>query len=132
MKGLAHITGGGITENLPRILPEGCAAEIDRRAWTVPPIFQFIQDRGGVGRDDMYRTFNMGIGLIIACTAREAERVVNTVARAGEPNAVRIGSRGVGRPGGPLRRLKKGTGVVFDSCDSTERSPDGLVRGTGD
>ena len=91
MKGLAHITGGGITENLPRILPEGCAAEIDRRAWTVPPIFQFIQDRGGVGRDDMYRTFNMGIGLIIACTAREAERVVNTVARAGEPNAVRIG-----------------------------------------
>ena len=92
VKGLAHITGGGITENLPRILPEGCAAEIDRDAWTVPPIFQFIQDRGGVGRDDMYRTFNMGIGLVVACTAREAEHVVNTVARAGEPNAVRIGS----------------------------------------
>jgi phosphoribosylformylglycinamidine cyclo-ligase len=91
VKGLAHITGGGITENLPRILPEGCAAEIDRRAWTVPPIFRFIQDRGGVGRDEMYRTFNMGIGLIIACSAREAERVLNTVARSGEPNAVRLG-----------------------------------------
>ena len=60
VKGLAHITGGGITENLPRILPEGCAAEIDRRAWTVPPIFRFIQERGAVGRDEMYRTFNMG------------------------------------------------------------------------
>ena len=91
VKGLAHITGGGITENLPRILPEGCAAEIDRRAWAVPPIFQFIQDRGGVAPDDMYRTFNMGIGLIIACPALEEERVVNAVAGAGEPNAVRIG-----------------------------------------
>ena len=92
VKGLAHITGGGITENLPRILPDGCAAEVDRDAWTVPPIFQFIQDRGNVGRDDMYRTFNMGIGLIVVCTAREAEHVVNTAARAGEPNAVRIGT----------------------------------------
>jgi phosphoribosylformylglycinamidine cyclo-ligase len=91
VKGLAHITGGGITENLPRMLPEGCAAEIDRSTWTVPPIFQFIQDRGGVGREEMYRTFNMGVGLIIACAAPEAEYVVDAVARAGEPNAVRIG-----------------------------------------
>jgi phosphoribosylformylglycinamidine cyclo-ligase len=91
VKGLAHITGGGITENLPRILPEGCAAEIDRAAWAVPPIFQFIQDRGGIAADDMYRTFNMGVGLIIACPAREAERVVDVVARAGESNAARIG-----------------------------------------
>ena len=91
VKGLAHITGGGITENLPRILPEGCTAEIDRRAWAVPPIFQFIQARGGVAEDDMYRTFNMGIGLVIACTALEEERVVNALAGAGEPNAVRIG-----------------------------------------
>jgi phosphoribosylformylglycinamidine cyclo-ligase len=91
VKGLAHVTGGGITENLPRILPEGCAAEIDRGAWTVPPIFRFIQARGGVGRDDMYRTFNMGIGFIIACTSLEAEGVVAAVAGAGEPNAVRIG-----------------------------------------
>jgi phosphoribosylformylglycinamidine cyclo-ligase len=91
VKGLAHITGGGITENLPRILPSGCAAEIDRRAWAVPPIFQFIQDRGGVNHDEMYRTFNMGIGLIIACSALDAERVLNAVADAGEAAAVRIG-----------------------------------------
>ena len=53
VKGLAHITGGGITENLPRVLPEGCAAEIDRRSWTPPPIFRLIQERGGVSRDEM-------------------------------------------------------------------------------
>ena len=92
VKGLAHITGGGITENLPRVLPEGCAAEIDRRAWTPPPIFRLIQERGGVSRDEMSRTFNMGIGLIVACAAADVERVVNTLAREGEPNAVRIGS----------------------------------------
>ena len=59
--GLAHITGGGITDNLPRILPQGCAARIDRGAWTVPPIFTFLQKAGEVPVDDMYRTFNMGI-----------------------------------------------------------------------
>jgi phosphoribosylformylglycinamidine cyclo-ligase len=91
VKGLAHITGGGITENVPRILPDGCAAEIDLQSWPVPPIFRFIQERGAVSRDEMYRTFNMGIGMIIACTARDAERIVNTVTRAGEPNPARIG-----------------------------------------
>jgi phosphoribosylformylglycinamidine cyclo-ligase len=92
VKGLAHITGGGITENLPRVLPEGCAAEIDRRSWTPPPIFRLIQERGGVSRDEMSRTFNMGIGLIVACAATDVQRVLNTLAREGEPNALRIGS----------------------------------------
>ena len=91
LKGLAHITGGGITDNLPRILPEGCGAEVDLNAWTVPPVFDFIQERGAVSRDEMYRTFNMGVGLIMACTARDAERVISSAARSGEPNAVRLG-----------------------------------------
>jgi len=91
VKGLAHITGGGITENLPRILPEGCAAEIDRHSWTVPPIFSLIQEHGDVSTDEMLRAFNMGIGLVIACGARDAERVINAVALAGEPSAVRLG-----------------------------------------
>jgi phosphoribosylformylglycinamidine cyclo-ligase len=91
LKGLAHITGGGITENLPRILPDGCAAEIDLRAWDVPPIFRLLQERGGIARDEMFRAFNMGIGLIVACGSREAERVINTIGRNGEPNAIRIG-----------------------------------------
>src|SRR5581483_5660904 len=84
VKGLAHITGGGITENLPRILPDGCAAEIDRQAWAVPPIFKVLQQRGGIAEGEMLRAFNMGIGLIVACAARDTERVMNTLARHGE------------------------------------------------
>ena len=92
VKGLAHITGGGITENLPRILPEGCAAEIDIRTWQVPAVFSVLEHRGGIARDEMFRTFNMGIGLIIACTAADAERVVALIEAAGEPSPPRIGA----------------------------------------
>lgn len=91
MKGLAHVTGGGITDNLPRVLPDGCAAEIDRQAWTVPPIFRVLQQRGDITDAEMFRTFNMGIGLVIVCASREADRIINTLSRAGEPNAIRIG-----------------------------------------
>jgi phosphoribosylformylglycinamidine cyclo-ligase len=91
VRGLAHITGGGITDNLPRVLPEGCAAEIDRRSWSIPPIFRLLQQHARISDEEMFRTFNMGIGLIVACAPRDAERVVNTVSLAGEPNAVRIG-----------------------------------------
>jgi phosphoribosylformylglycinamidine cyclo-ligase len=69
VKGMAHITGGGITENLPRILPDGCAARVDRSAWSVPPIFRSIQQRGQVAADEMYRVFNMGIGMAVVCAA---------------------------------------------------------------
>ena len=91
IKGMAHITGGGITDNLPRILPEGTAAVIDRSAWQVPPIFQWLQRTGGVPDEDMVRTFNMGIGLIIACEDTDADRVVSDLAKAGERAAIRIG-----------------------------------------
>ena len=91
IKGMAHITGGGITDNLPRILPEGVHAEIDRRAWTVPPVFRWLQSRGSVPTDDMLRTFNMGIGLIIACAAEAAQGVLASLAAAGERGACRIG-----------------------------------------
>jgi phosphoribosylformylglycinamidine cyclo-ligase len=91
LRGLAHITGGGITENLPRVLPEGCAAEIDRRSWSVPPIFRLLQQHGRVSDDEMFRTFNMGIGMIVACAPRDAERVIDAVSNAGEAHATRIG-----------------------------------------
>jgi phosphoribosylformylglycinamidine cyclo-ligase len=89
--GLAHITGGGITENVPRTLPEGCAAEIDRRAWEVPPLFRFLQQRGGIATDEMFRVFNMGIGLVVVCAERDADRVIQTLTRGGE-QAVRLGT----------------------------------------
>jgi phosphoribosylformylglycinamidine cyclo-ligase len=91
IKGMAHITGGGITDNLPRIFPEGTAAVIDRSTWQVPPIFQWLQRTGRVPDDDMLRTFNMGIGLIVACAHTDADRLISDLARAGEPAAVRIG-----------------------------------------
>jgi phosphoribosylformylglycinamidine cyclo-ligase len=91
VKGLAHVTGGGITENLPRTLPEGCGAEIDLHAWSVPPLFGLLQERGGIARDEMFRTFNMGVGLIVVCGARDAGRAIDILARAGEPSAFRLG-----------------------------------------
>jgi phosphoribosylformylglycinamidine cyclo-ligase len=91
IKGMAHITGGGITDNLPRILPEGTSAVIDRAGWEVPAIFQWLQRTGHVPDEDMLRTFNMGIGLIVACEAAHADRVMTDLAEAGEPAAMRIG-----------------------------------------
>jgi phosphoribosylformylglycinamidine cyclo-ligase len=96
IKGMAHITGGGITDNLPRILPKGTAARIDPSAWQVPPVFQWIQRTGHVPDDDMRRTFNMGIGLIIACSEVSADAVIEALAAAGEPRAIRIGQIAAG------------------------------------
>jgi phosphoribosylformylglycinamidine cyclo-ligase len=88
VRGLAHITGGGITDNLPRIFPEGLGARIDRRAWEVPRLFQFLWKAGGVPEDDMYRSFNMGIGLIIACRAADADRISSRLTALGERPAI--------------------------------------------
>ena len=88
IKGMAHITGGGITDNLPRILPDGLHAEIDTGAWTVPPVFRWLQSCGNVPEADMLRTFNMGIGLIIACSPEDGRSILDGLAAAGEPAAV--------------------------------------------
>lgn len=75
IKGLAHITGGGITGNLPRILTEGLGAHINKDAWQIPPIFRLIQKQGKVKETEMYQVFNMGIGMIIACSPQQADKV---------------------------------------------------------
>ena len=75
IKGMAHITGGGITENLPRVLPEGTAARIVTASWTVPRLFAWLQESGRVPTDDMMRTFNMGVGLIVAVAPDNADQV---------------------------------------------------------
>jgi phosphoribosylformylglycinamidine cyclo-ligase len=74
IKGMAHITGGGITENLPRVLPPGTAARVRTSAWTVPPLFTWLQESGRVPVSDMMRTFNMGIGLIVVAAADRADQ----------------------------------------------------------
>ncbi|MGE0363907.1 MAG: phosphoribosylformylglycinamidine cyclo-ligase [Vicinamibacterales bacterium] len=87
VKGMAHITGGGITDNLPRILPEGTAAEVRRGAWTVPPLFRWLADAGAVPLDDQYRAFNMGIGLVVAVAAGQAARAAALLTEGGETPA---------------------------------------------
>ena len=101
VKGMAHITGGGITENLPRILPAGCGASVDRSAWVVPPLFTSIQEKGHIEIDEMYRAFNMGIGLVIACAASDQSRVLDMLARV-SPRRARTG--GLRQSSGHLRR----------------------------
>jgi phosphoribosylformylglycinamidine cyclo-ligase len=83
VKGMAHITGGGITENLPRVLPAGCAGEIETSVWTVPPIFRFLQERGRIATDEMFRAFNMGIGLIAVVAPEDADRTIEMLDRSG-------------------------------------------------
>jgi phosphoribosylformylglycinamidine cyclo-ligase len=84
IKGMAHITGGGITENLPRILPEGRTFTLDRSSWTVPPVFRWLAESGGVTDEEMLRAFNMGAGLIIVCAPEQARPLVEALERAGE------------------------------------------------
>jgi phosphoribosylformylglycinamidine cyclo-ligase len=88
VKGMAHVTGGGITDNLPRILPDGIAARVDRDAWPIPRLFSFLERAGQVPADDMYRTFNMGIGMIVACAPDDVGGVVDMLAAAGEESRV--------------------------------------------
>jgi len=92
IKGMAHITGGGITDNLPRVLPEGCGAAIDAGAWDVPPIFTLLRSRGEIGIAEMFRAFNMGIGLITVCAAADRNELLRRLAGAGEPDAAVIGA----------------------------------------
>jgi len=99
IKGMAHITGGGITDNLPRILPEGTSALVNRSTWDVPPLFRWLVDAGGVPEDDAYRAFNMGIGLIIACSPEDEQELLTTFREHGEPDACVIGRIVAGEPG---------------------------------
>ena len=84
IKGMAHITGGGITENLPRILPSHCQAQIHLGSWPVPGIFNLLQRLGPVSRDEMLRTFNMGIGFILIAGKRDADVLLTRLKRGGE------------------------------------------------
>lgn len=98
IKGMAHITGGGITENLPRVLPHGTAAVVDAAAWEIPPIFRWLQRSGQVPIDDMMRTFNMGLGLIIVTPRDKAEPLMEELAARGGRDARVVGEVVAGEP----------------------------------
>jgi len=84
VKGLAHITGGGITENVPRILPQGLTAEINQSSWTMPPLFQWLQARGNISNSEMYKTFNCGIGMVLIMAEEHAEAALDLLEEEGE------------------------------------------------
>ena len=88
--GIAHITGGGFIENIPRILPDGLTAEIELGAWPVLPVFAELQKLGGLGNRQIYNTFNMGIGMVFAVSAQEADALIASLEASGE-QAYRIG-----------------------------------------
>ncbi|MFH0768693.1 MAG: phosphoribosylformylglycinamidine cyclo-ligase [Chloroflexota bacterium] len=82
LKGIAHITGGGVIGNVSRILPRGMAAQLNSQNWTTPPIFQLIQKRGNVERREMYRVFNMGVGMVLACAPGKVTRLTQALPEA--------------------------------------------------
>ena len=88
---MAHITGGGLTENIPRVLPDDCKAIIDTKSWALPPVFQWLQRGGNVDIREMYRTFNCGVGMVIAVPASEKDNALSILRAVGE-NAFVIGS----------------------------------------
>ncbi len=90
LKALAHITGGGLTENLPRVLPEGVGAHIHLDAWELPPVFQWLQKLGRITPHEMLRTFNCGVGMILVAAEAEAEDIISSLNASGE-TAFRIG-----------------------------------------
>lgn len=84
VKGMAHITGGGITENVPRVLPENTVAQIDAQSWQLPKLFQWLQAEGQVEAQEMYRTFNCGIGMVVIVAAEHAAAAITQLTEAGE------------------------------------------------
>ncbi len=95
LKGAAHITGGGLIDNVPRILPETCDAVIDTAAWTPPRMFQVIQEGGKVPKEEMFQVFNMGVGMALIVAEKDAAAALKALGR----GACRIGriERGEGK-----------------------------------
>ena len=101
LRGLAHITGGGLTENLPRVLPEGLGARVDLSAWSLPPVFGWLREAGGIAEAEMLRSFNCGIGMVAVAAPDRAEALAATLEAEGERVAV-------------IGRVEAGEGVVHD------------------
>ena len=101
--GLAHITGGGLTENLPRVLPDGIGAEIDLTSWTRPAVFDWMAAEGGIAQGEMLKTFNCGIGMVVVVAADRAEALADLLTEAGETVSVlgrTVAGQGVSYTGG--------------------------------
>jgi phosphoribosylformylglycinamidine cyclo-ligase len=107
VKALAHITGGGLIENLPRVLPDGMAAALDARSWTLPPVFRWLAETGRIARAELARTFNCGIGMVAVVDPAAEDRVTAALAGAGErvKRIGRIVPRAADAPGAELSHM---------------------------
>ncbi len=110
VKGMAHITGGGLTDNVPRILPEDVTAVIETSAWTLPPLFQWLQREGNVADAEMHRVFNCGIGMVVVVAQADAGRAIELLQAAGETRRCPRPHRGTASPGRNRRLLSKPQG----------------------
>ncbi len=88
VKAMANITGGGMVENIPRVIPKGCSVEIREGTWKVPPIFTFLRETGDVPRDEMFRVFNMGVGMVLVSAPKGTAGLMKALAKAGEKPAL--------------------------------------------
>ncbi len=111
IKALAHITGGGLVENIPRVLPDGLRAELDARAWDLPAVFRWLQREGEIAPMELARTFNCGIGMVVVVTPSEIDRVSTALAAAGEQ--VRPIGRIVPAEGGSRDSVIVGTATAW-------------------
>jgi phosphoribosylformylglycinamidine cyclo-ligase len=98
VKGMAHITGGGLVDNIPRVLPEGTAAALDRRSWPMPPVFDWLRERGGVADDEMHRVFNCGIGFVLVLAPEQQAEALEFLKEQGL-EAWKIGAIEASNPG---------------------------------
>lgn len=100
IRGMAHITGGGFIENIPRMLKEGLGAEIDFGSWPIPPIFTFIQEKGNLSQKEMFEVFNMGIGYVLAVEEKSLNEIIQVLEESGEKAYI-------------IGRVQKGNGITF-------------------
>jgi phosphoribosylformylglycinamidine cyclo-ligase len=101
VRAMAHVTGGGLTGNVPRVLPTGCRARISRSAWSVPSVFEVLRKAGHVDDAEMFRTFNMGIGMVVIVAPEDLHEAEHSLERRGETSHV-------------IGRVVSGSGVVFE------------------
>ena len=84
IKAIAHITGGGLIENIPRVIPEDLAVQIDAKSWKLPPIFEWLREKGNVDAHEMYKTFNCGVGLVLCIDADNSDKTLSYLKNIGE------------------------------------------------
>ncbi len=130
VKAIAHITGGGLTENIPRVIPDGLGADLDQSSWNWPAIFHWLQKTGNVATQEMYRTFNCGVGLVLAVSPEEEEKTLQLLTTVGE-QAWRIGTIRNNDRNNPRMLLTTDNKIAYLENDSAQCKNEAAQRYAG-